>query len=158
MNLTTITSFTVVGIAVRTSNQNGQAAADIGNLWKKFLNEDFVQQIPDKADETVYCIYTDYESDHTRPYTTVLGCKVNSCGALPVGFVSVLVSGGSYQKFTAVGKLMDGIVVDQWIQIWESNLDRQYLADFEVYGSKAHHATAAEVDIYIGLNSAISGE
>ena len=32
------------------------------------------------------------------------------------------------------------------------DLNRTYLADFEIYGQKAQNPSTAEVDIYIGVN------
>jgi len=29
----------IIGISVRTTNQNGQAMQDIGNLWQRFFSE-----------------------------------------------------------------------------------------------------------------------
>lgn len=71
-------TFYVIGIAVRTTNENQKAAQDIPVLWNKFMTEGIINQIPNKADHAIYCIYTDYEKDYTKPYTTILGCKVNS--------------------------------------------------------------------------------
>jgi len=65
---------TIVGLSVRTSNAPGKADKDIPKLWDKFMAENITTQIPNKTDETIYAIYTDYEGDHTKPYTTV-NCK-----------------------------------------------------------------------------------
>jgi len=48
MNNKKIEEFYVVGISVRTTNQNGQAGKDIPSLWQKFMEEGVHQQIPNK--------------------------------------------------------------------------------------------------------------
>ena len=70
-------AFTVVRIAVKTTNKNGQSATDIGALWQKIMGEGIIEKIPNKIDYAVYSVYTEYEGDYTKPYTTVLGCKVS---------------------------------------------------------------------------------
>ncbi len=53
--------FKVIGISVRTTNENNQAAKDIPVLWENLMNEDILNRIPNKTDNTIYSIYTDYE-------------------------------------------------------------------------------------------------
>lgn len=75
---TNMQKINIVGISVRTSNNNGEAGRDIPALWNKFLVEGISEKILNKVDETIYCLYTDYEKDHTTPYTTILGCAVST--------------------------------------------------------------------------------
>ena len=72
-----IEAFDIIGISIRTTNENMQAAQDIGALWGRFKGEDIFSQIPGKLEDDIYCIYTNYEGDHTKPYDVVLGCKVH---------------------------------------------------------------------------------
>lgn len=46
-----------MGIGVRTTNENGQSAKDIGALWNKFMSEGILDKIPNKIDNTIYSIY-----------------------------------------------------------------------------------------------------
>jgi len=151
MNKTKINSFKVIGISVRTTNENGQAGTDIGALWNKFMSEGVAAKIPNKVDSTVYSIYTEYESDYTKPYTTILACKVKNLDTIPKGMVSLEIDGGNYAKFTSKGDLNKGVVYEEWIKIWNSSLDRKYTTDFEVYGEKAQNPENAEVDIFVAL-------
>ncbi|MFZ4929295.1 GyrI-like domain-containing protein [Chryseobacterium sp. Mn2064] len=151
MNITKVEPFQVIGIAVRTTNENNQAAKDIPVLWEKFMKENISAAIPNKVDDTVYSIYTEYEKDHTKPYTTILGCKVESLDHIPKGMTGISFEGGNYLKFTAKGNLADGLVINEWIKIWNMDLDRVFTADFEVYGEKAQNPSDAEVDILIAV-------
>ncbi len=148
-----IKSFSVIGISVRTSNENGQAAQDIPALWNKFSLEGIAEQIPNKIDNSIYCIYTDYEKDHTKPYTTILGCRVENLEIIPTGMVSKTFGNAHYSKHVAKGNLLQGAVFEEWIKIWSSDLDRTFTADFEVYGEKAQNPEDAEVDIFIAVKS-----
>ena len=151
MNSRSIQPFHIIGIAVRTTNENGQAATDIGQLWNTFLSENLQAQIPNKVDNAIYSIYTDYELGHTKPYTTLLGCKVSTLETIPEGLIGKSFDGGNYTTFTAKGKLADGIVYQEWTKIWATDLPRAYTADFEVYDEKAQNPDTAEVAIYIAI-------
>ena len=144
-------SFHIIGIAVRTTNENQQAATDIPALWSKFMSEGIAEKIPNKIDSAVYSLYTDYEKDHTKPYTTILGCKVTNLDSIPEGMVGKTIAASSYEKFVAKGNLMDGIVYNEWINIWSADIPRAFTADFEVYGEKAKNPEQAEVDIFIAI-------
>ena len=151
MNKTTIQTFAIIGLSIRTTNENQQAMQDIPALWAKFFAENTLAKIPNKVDDTLYCIYTDYEKDYTRPYTTLLGCKVESLDEIPDGLSGRLIKGGTYTTFTATGNINEGIVAQEWIKIWNSNLERAYTADIEVYGEKAQNPEKAEIDILIAI-------
>lgn len=153
MQTVQITPFQIIGIAVRTSNQNDQAASDIGLLWERFMTEGISQKIPNKISEEIFALYTNYESDHTRPYDTIIGCKVDSLDSIPEGMVGQAFEGGTFAKFTAKGDAAKGAVYQAWVDIWNADLDRRYTADFEVYGEKAMGITAAEVDIFVAIRS-----
>lgn len=151
MNTQTIESFTVIGISTRTTNENGQSEKDIPALWNKFMSENILQQIPNKIDETIYCIYTDYEADYTKPYTTVLGCKVSSVENVPNGMTVKTFEKDNYSSYVAKGNILQGMVFNAWLNIWNSDLPRAYNADFEVYDERAQNPENAEVDIFISI-------
>lgn len=144
-------AFQIVGISTRTSNANGQAKKDIGELWQRFMTEKVIDQLPAAIDPTIYGVYTDYEGDHTQPYTLILGYKVSSIDNIPNGMVSKKVDQATYLKFTAKGNLMGEAIIGKWLEIWEMDLDRKYTADFEVYGEKAVDPSNGEADIYIAV-------
>lgn len=144
-------AFHLIGISVRTSNQNSRAAQDIPALWQRFMSEQTIARIPNKVDNTIYCAYTEYEGDHMKPYTTLIGCKVSSLDDIPADMKGISISSANYQHYNPKGNLSEGVVYHQWLQIWEEDLPRIYETDFEVYGEKAQDPTSAEVDIYVGI-------
>ncbi len=146
-----VAKFNIIGISVRTTNENGQAGQDIPALWNNFITNGMLEKIPNKVDTSLYCIYTDYEKDHTKPYTTILGCKVSGLQTIPEGMVGKTFEDGDYTKFVAKGNILQGMVFNEWIKIWNSNLARMYTADFEVYGEKAQNPENAEVEIFIAI-------
>ncbi|MBF7092492.1 effector binding domain-containing protein [Flavobacterium sp. ALJ2] len=151
MELITIEEFYIIGLSVRTTNENDQSAIDIPALWNKFMTENTIEKIPNKIDNSIYSVYTEYEKDYTKPYTTILGCKVSSLDNIPAGMTGKTIAKETYKQFTAKGNLADGIVIQKWIEIWNSNLERKYTADFEIYGEKASNPENAEVPIFIAV-------
>lgn len=146
-----IQKFNVIGISVRTTNENGQSGRDIPALWSQFMSEEIQSKIPNKVSEDLFCIYTDYEKDHTKPYTTILGCKVESLDVVPENMIGKTIESANYKELIAKGNLSEGIVFNRWLEIWNSDLDRSFTADFEVYGEKTQNPEKAEVAIYIAL-------
>jgi len=151
MKTVTVSPFYIIGKAIRTTNEDNRSATDIPQLWNEFLADNIAAVIPGKLDNSLYCVYTDYEKDHTRPYTTILGCRVAAITDIPEGLVGKPVGEEQYTVFTATGKITEGIVFREWVKIWNSPLNRTFIADFEVYDERAQNPDEAQVDIYIGI-------
>ncbi|WP_256009838.1 GyrI-like domain-containing protein [Desertivirga xinjiangensis] len=144
-------AFNVIGIAVRTTNEDGKSSKDIPELWTRFMSENIPAQITGKLDECIYCLYTEYEKDHTRPYTTILGCRVDSIQEIPDGLVGRTVEEGMYNRFVAKGNLMEGAVFNEWLKIWNSDIDRAFTTDYEVYGEASQDPVNGEADIFVAV-------
>ncbi len=142
-------ALTIVGIAARTSNHPGKADRDIPQLWEKFMADNTVNRIPNKVDNTVYAIYTDYEGDYTQPYTIVIGCNVGSLDNIPEDMTVKMVPESNYAQFTAKGDLTKDAVINTWMDIWKADLKRSYTTDLEIYGEKATDPTNGEADILV---------
>ncbi|WP_025739834.1 GyrI-like domain-containing protein [Aquimarina pacifica] len=146
-----IKPFKIIGISIRTTNENGEASLKIPELWNRFMQENLIHLIPNKIDNTIYSLYTEYEADHTKPYTTIIGCKVNSLEIVPKGMVGKSFEGGNYYKTTAKGDLTNGLIINHWSKIWAMDIERKFTADFEVYGKNAQNPKNAEVDILVAI-------
>lgn len=142
--------FNLIGIAVRTANAPGKAELDIPALWHRFMDEQVAAKIPGRVDTDILCAYTDYVSDATEPYTTVLGCRVESLDQIPAGMVGLRVAGGPFQRRSVRGDLAGGAVITAWMEIWQADLPRAYTTDYEVYG-EFENPHDSEMHIYIAL-------
>lgn len=153
-NMEQIESFKIIGIATETTNENGKSAEDLGKLWEKFYSENISDNIPNgvKVNDEIYSIYTDYETDYKGKYTSIIGLKVESLDSIPDGLIGREFKGGKFQKFVAKGQ-MPNAVIETWKEIWEidSELNRKYTADFEVYGDKSQNGEDSKVEIYIAV-------
>ena len=142
--------FYIVGISIRTTNQNNQSGADISGLWTKFMQHNLIWEINNRLSDDIYCAYTDYETDHTGPYTAVLGCKVSSLAQIPDGFTGITVKADKYQVYNLEGKFPDNVAA-AWQHIWDNAVDRKYTTDFDKYytGAKSFAETEAEIHIAV---------
>jgi predicted transcriptional regulator YdeE len=146
-----IQKFSIIGITVRTTNENGKSGEDIPALWNKFMSEEIQHKIPNTVSPDIFCIYTDYEKDHTKPYTTILGCKVQNLDFIPQGMTGKTIESADYEQLIAKGNLSEGVVYNKWLEIWNSDLNRSFTADFEVYGEKAQNPENAAIEIFIAV-------
>lgn len=145
-------NFKIIGISIETTNENGQAIIDLGALWGTFYTENVIEKIPNKTGNEVYSVYTDYESDHTGKYTTIIGSPVSSLDLIPDGLVGRTFEGANFKKFIAKGT-MPNAIAETWKEIWQKDkeLNRSYTYDFEVYGEKSQNSENSEVEIFIAV-------
>jgi predicted transcriptional regulator YdeE len=149
--------FTVVGIAVRTSNaEQATPEQPIGKQWQRLFREEVLAAIPTKANGNILAVYTEYANDKDGEYTYLLGARVTKVENLPAGMVAKNVPAGRYAVFTSERGPVQKIVVEMWRRVWatpkgELGGDRSYKADFEVYDQRARNPTDSVVDLYVGV-------
>src|SRR5271170_1826496 len=149
--------FTVVGIAVRTSNaEQTTPERPIGKQWERLFKEGVLAAIPNKADGNIVALYTEYASDKDGEYTYVLGARVTKVESVPAGMVAKNVPAGRYAMFTSERGPVQTVIVEMWRRVWatpKSALggDRTYKADFEVYDQRAQNPADSVVDLYIAV-------
>lgn len=155
MNYKTVTleEKTVVGFSARTSNDSPDMGAVIGGLWQKLYYPENITRISGRTNDKALGIYTDYSSDEKGGYTVITGCEVNSDTDIAAlsseGFEIRKVPKGKYAEFIVKGNMITA-VRKFWQELWNMNLDRSYVCDFEEYQNA--DPENAEIHIYIGLN------
>ncbi|MGR3812015.1 GyrI-like domain-containing protein [Jiulongibacter sp. NS-SX5] len=149
----TLGDLKIIGISIRTSNQNGRAAQDIGRLWQRFMEVNIPAKIPSLKGENIYAVYTDYTSNHEEEYTTIIGMEVETLQQIPEGLIGREFKSQKYSHHLAKGEMPDA-VVRKWQEIWsnDNTLNRAYTADFEVYGPNSKKGVNSEVEIYLSVN------
>ena len=149
MNLEPIT---LIGLELGkpTSNEKGQSNIDCGQLWQKFESEKYFDAIPNKKHNGIYAVYHCYEGDYTRPFSYFIGCEVPTDTPVPNGLHRLTIPRGTYEKFIAKGK-MPNCIAEGWKKIWNSETERAYTTDFELYDERSHDWENAEVDIFVSV-------
>jgi len=140
----------VMGIELRTTNENWKSAQDIPPFWGRFYREEIQKAIPNQKTGEVLGLYCEYEKDHTKPYTFVAGCEVTIAGATAEGLVIKQVPASKYAVFQITGKFPDQLM-EVWKWIWEGHLDRTFIADFELYPPGFHAMTNPDLLLYVGI-------
>lgn len=146
-----LTEKIVVGITARTNNSSPEMSAVISGLWKRFFEEAY-EKIPDKANPYTLGIYTDYSSDEKGDYTLMCACEVTSEN-VNEPFEMRKIPAGKYAEFEIVGDMDTETQFKEidrlWRELWEMDLERTFMYDFEEYRSA--DPNRADIHIFIGL-------
>ncbi len=134
---------TLIGIEARTSNA---APKEIGEIWQRFVQDKLSAGIPARKDNHLIAVYCEYDGDHTQPYTFFLGCAVADDAEPPEGFSRRTIPAGNYVRYAASGE-MPRAIMETWQQIWKADLNRSFVADFEIHDPASPH----DVAIYVGV-------
>jgi len=132
---------TLAGISVRTSNDRPD---QIGELWQRFYCENISGKIPSKKSDDVYSLYIEYEGDHTKPYTLLIGHPVEADFTPPIGLVKKVIPTAQYAVVPASGPQPASLIA-AWQKIWSMGLSRTYTGDFDL------HSVSGAVDIYVAI-------
>lgn len=138
-----------IGLALRTNNEECSYAMPAHK--ERFFKENISAKIPNKLNDNILALYTDYEGDYTRPYSWILGCEVSSLAEVPEGLVGKVIPESKYAVFTTKGEFPQGLI-DAWQAVWRSTLLRSYTSDFEVYRSDFDPQKNPEVKVYIAID------
>lgn len=136
MELRLVSQKTLNGLSVRTDNaaEMGGTTGKIGPLWQKF---DELVPVDYKNGERVYGVYTDYDSDHTGPFTVTAAFDGDKFPS-NVGLSAITILEGEYLVFKHKGE-MPQIAIDAWTDVWnyfcsdQVEYERLYTTDFEYY-------------------------
>jgi predicted transcriptional regulator YdeE len=139
----------ILGIALRTSNEKGRAEKEIPAHWNRFFADGIADKIPNKLNNTIFSLYTDYEGDFTKPYSCIIGYEVPDLNNVPEGLTGKVIPEAEYAFFPATGKFPESVVAT-WQKVWTSPIKRAYTIDFEVYPFDASQISP-EIKIYISL-------
>lgn len=137
-----------IGLELRTNNEECSLAMPAHK--DRFFKEDILSKIPNKMNESILALYTDYEGDYTKPYSWILGCEVSGLEEVPEGLVGRVIPESKYAVFTTKGEFPQGLIA-VWQEVWKSSLKRLYTSDFELYRSNFDPQRNPEVKVYIAI-------
>lgn len=146
--LVEIDEFDVIGISVITDNSKG--TDDINALWERFFKDSVGQYVPNKINDNIYAVYSDYEGDHEAPYRLTIGYRVANDTSVPENMTKVPIIDQSYAVMSAAGKQPEALI-ETWHAVWSGDLPRSFKTDFELYGPRFFEDGINEVLIHIGI-------
>ena len=154
--LTDPSGFEVIGIEARTNNalESGGDGA-IPKQWQRLFMENLLGRIPDRIDQFIVAVYSNYASDWNGEYTYILGAKVKAGTKPPEGMVSKTIPAGKYIGFTSKRGRPEQVVPEMWKEVWAyfqspGNPTRAYAADYEIYDDMSD-PTNVQVRLYVGV-------
>lgn len=133
-------AFDVIGLTTRTSNDDEFSGnSKIGPLWGSFMGG-AAQSIPDALEETIFSLYTHYESDHNGAYDVILGKSVQPGTEPPADMIAKHVPAATYLVFPAESRAPEAIVA-AWQSVYcyfdePGTPKRAFTVDFERYSEK----------------------
>lgn len=150
----------LVGIKCRTNNLSEQdpTKAKIGATIQQYFQSGIAEKIANRCNPyTTYCVYAEYDSDHNGDYTYFVGEEVAEFSTIPQGMFELIIPAQDYIKFTNGPGMMPEVCINVWQKIWSMTSKelggvRSYLADFEIYDSRAIDPNNTTLDVYIGVN------
>ena len=119
-------------------------------ISERFYTENVRERILHKTSQDVYGLYCDYEGDHTKPYSLLIGCQTAAVEAAPNGMVSKTIPASTYAVFSAVGPHPQALI-ETWGEIWKTDLKRTYTGDFEYYDDNFAYDKPTEVKVFIAI-------
>lgn len=141
----------IAGITIRTTNANNQCIEDINKFWEKFYYENVPSRISDISNrETVYGLYSNYESDLNGAYDFTIGYEVSSVDNIPSDMTIIRIPKAEFAVFEVTEELkLHDKLFKLWTNIWNSDVDRAYAVDFEAFEEKSACSDNPKVEIYI---------
>lgn len=134
--------FTVIGLSNVVRNDDPAA---IGALWEAFHTNDVRTKLGADAAEDLYCVYHDYEGGFMDPYRMTIGYRASS-EDVPEGLHRADVPRQSVVTYEVKGPQPQSLI-SQWQAIWGGDLDRTYLADYDVYDSADPESISVRVGV-----------
>jgi predicted transcriptional regulator YdeE len=136
----------IIGLELRTSNE--VAFETIPAHWGRFTSEKIFSQIPNRASENIYAVYTNYQHpgvNNEGIYSCVIGAAVKDANQVPDGLAAISLPASSYQVIPVERAELVG---EAWQEIWQQDSSqRTFIADAECYSPDG------KVEIHLGIRA-----
>lgn len=135
----------VAGISASTNYNSPDVPKVIGGLWEKFYADTY-PLLNGKTNEKSIGLYTDYSENG--------GYKVMVCSEVDTSeqtAETMTIPAGKYAKFVIKGNIVTA-VQEFWQQLWNTNLERAFICDFEEYQG-GEDMDNMEIHMYISVKS-----
>ncbi|WP_428898136.1 putative transcriptional regulator YdeE [Parelusimicrobium proximum] len=102
------------------SRTNNHSLDFFGEKWKDFYEHN------DPSKETVYAVYTNYESDYKGDFDFLVGVETDN------GAPAFEIPAAEYYVWDT-GSADPAVLPIEWTKIWASGINRKYTTDFELF-------------------------
>jgi predicted transcriptional regulator YdeE len=119
------------------------------------VQQDVAAKIPNRADQDLLAVYTDYQSDQTGEYTYLIGARVTSAADVPAGLTLKEIPAGSYAVLQTDKGPLPTVMPVIWKHIWSMSAkdlggERAFQADYEIF-PRGFDPQNAQITVYVGL-------
>lgn len=147
----------LTGVHVRTTNaEEAGPNRRLPQLWETYFQSQITSRTQTINSHLIYALYTDYESDATGAYTTMIGHEVANNNSQDEDKFHILqVPASKYLVFTTEKGPVYEVVAQAWGKIWayfkESEEERAYTGDYELYDSSNSDPSKTQIQIFIAI-------
>lgn len=146
----------LIGLGARTTNQDESGGnGKIPGMWGQFYGQAIAESIPNKVNQNIIGLYTDYENGVSGSYSFVIGCEVSTLQHIPEPLLARTIPSSTYAVFTTRKGAISEIVPEAWQYIWNwfenSAYERTFTGDFEYYDERSLDPVSAVVDIFVAI-------
>ncbi|MBH5319606.1 AraC family transcriptional regulator [Paenibacillus sp. GSMTC-2017] len=152
-----MSKLTLAGVSIRTSNADEAGPSrKLPQLWGTYFSSGVAAKPYNVNPHFIYGLYTDYESDASGAYTTLIGHEVGEGTAeQEIDGTIAIVPESKYLVFTTKKGPVQEVVAEMWGVIWAYFKDavevRAFTGDFERYDGRNFDPANTEVEIYIAI-------
>ncbi|WP_068621147.1 GyrI-like domain-containing protein [Paenibacillus tuaregi] len=151
--------FKLSGVSVRTTNEREMGPDGyLPKLWETYFSSPLPGEAAARGDRKLYALYTDYESDASGAYTVLIGHEALEAGdsvGEATGLEQASVPAAKYKVFTTAKGPVYQVVAQAWGEIWayfgQSEEQRTYTGDLELYDTRNFNPEETVVQIYIAI-------
>ncbi len=136
-------SFTVAGLSAIVRNDEPDG---IGALWQAFYARNVLDELDTVLTRDVYCVYHEYTGAANDPYRMTIGYRVAKEVTSTDAFHTVVIPEQEMIMFEVKGP-QPQTLIEQWQAIWQQNLNRTYLADYDVYSANEDDTVTVNVGV-----------
>ena len=149
-------SFAVLGVSVRTSGQKEAGGkGEVPALWTRSLQDGTFERIPNRTDDKMLAVYTDFAGDQTGAYTYILGARVSSAEKVPDSMVAVTIPAGRYAVVQSDKGALPDIMPKMWKDIAAMSVkdlggERSFKTDYEIFPAGFDWQNT-QVEVHLGV-------
>ncbi|MCH8557351.1 MAG: GyrI-like domain-containing protein [Balneolia bacterium] len=135
----------------RDINSTGEEADRArAEIWQRFQDEDIAGKIQNKiSDQIILVSYRPRRPPvYQDPFRYYMAVPVENNDNLPKGIEPFTLPAGAYHKFTVENGSPES-VSQKWSEILDSDIERSFEPDYEIYNENSMGTAANEVDIYV---------
>jgi predicted transcriptional regulator YdeE len=130
--------FNLSGYKISTTNKDKQSGQDIMAAWTKWREENLADKVEGKSNETLYCIYFNYQNAENideRSYDLLIGFETGSEVTQSNPEITTVTIPAQNYKYDSVKREDFPAFMAKWAEINSmTDLNRTFGCDMDIYG------------------------